>query len=83
VIKVAVTAHRTGHFSVPRAVLHQLGIGQDEPIHLVVDGDAFHWEGTVKMASGEEIYPHADQPHTHGLNGIRPYQRLILDASRP
>ncbi len=83
-IRFSRSAHgRPGNFTVPRRVLHQLEIGQDEPIHLVVDGDSFHWEGTVTLASGEQVYAHADEPQTHALRDIRPHQRLTIVASRP
>lgn len=83
-IKFSVTAHgRPGNFSIPRRVMHQLGIGDDEPIHLVVDGDSLHWEGTISMRSGEQVYAHVDEPATYGLRAIRPYQHLTVTASRP
>jgi hypothetical protein len=84
VIKFSVMAHkRQGNFTVPRRVLHQLEIGQDEPIHLVVDGDGIHWEGTIELRSGEQVYSRRDEPQTYGLHKIRPYQQLTITASRP
>ena len=74
---------KAGHFTVPRSVLHQLEIGQDEAIHLVIDGDGFHWEGTVAMASGEEVYAKEDETDTHGLRAIKPRQKLTILASKP
>ena len=83
-IKFSVIAHKKpGNFSVPRRVLHQLEIGQDEPIHLVVEGDGVRWEGTIELRSGEQVYSRRDEPHTYGLLGIRPYQTLTVTASRP
>ena len=64
-------------------MLRQLGIGQDEAIHLVVAGDGFHWEGTTSLASGEEIYHRRRDPSTFGLEKIRPHQHLVIAASKP
>ena len=77
-------AYATGkHFGVPRAVLRQLGIGQGEAIHLVVDGDRFQWEGTTSLASGEEVYHRRRDPSTYWLEKIRPRQHLVIAASKP
>ncbi len=83
-IRFQVVAHeKPGHFGVPRRVLHQLEIGQGEPIHLVIDGEGLHWEGTIDLRSGEEVYVRVGEPATHGLGAIRPYQKLSVVASKP
>jgi hypothetical protein len=82
VIRYDVVAQREpGHFSVPRRVPHQLEVGQDRPINLVIDGECLHWESTIELRSGAEVYSRFDKPGTHVREAIRPHQNLSAVAS--
>lgn len=84
-LQFAVHAHSdAGHFTVPRPVLDELGIEDDGQIHLEVDGDrGRYYAGTMRLASGTEVYCRLRDQDTRGLEQIRPDELLRVTASRP
>jgi hypothetical protein len=74
---------RPGNFGVPQWVRDQLGIGDDERLHLTIDGDLFPWEGDITLGSREQVYAVHREPHTEGLRKIAPYQPLTVVATLP
>lgn len=81
-----IQAHKDGgQFTVPQAVMDELGLGTDARIGLTVETleGARYFSGDVQTKSRNEVYYRVSDYETEGLQQIRPKEWIRITVSRP
>ena len=83
-VTCVVQAHQiSGHFSVPKAALDALELGDGDVVHLHVSCGTASFQLTIPMKSGTEVYPRSGLAGSDQLKAIEPKERIFVTVSRP